>query len=121
MKEKRYRGYLKARPVYYRSPGKDIIIHDRVPFNTQKFLKATDPVMKRYHYCHCPFVREAIKDGDVEIDPRFCNCSGGFGKLIWDVVFDQPVEIFITESVLAGDDVCKFVIRIPEDVLEMYG
>lgn len=112
--------YLKERPAYYRAPGKDAIIHDRSPFNTRKFLETTDPVMKRYHFCHCPWVREAIKDGSAAIDTSFCNCSAGFGKLVWDAVFEQPVEIFTIESVLAGNDVCRFVIKIPDDILDKY-
>jgi hypothetical protein len=112
--------YLKAHPTYYMAPGKDAIIHERPPYNTQKFLKTTDPVMKRYYFCHCPWVREAIKEGNNEIDTLICNCSAGFGKLIWDVVFEQPVEAFTIESVLAGNQTCRFVIKIPENILEKY-
>jgi hypothetical protein len=83
----------------------------------KKYLHEKDPKKKRYYYCHCPWVREAILSG-VKISPNFCYCSAGFEKRPWDVIFDQPVKADVIESVLRGDLVCKFAIHIPKGFLE---
>jgi hypothetical protein len=33
-------------------------------YMTQKYLTETDPILRRYDSCHCPWAREAIKHGD---------------------------------------------------------
>jgi hypothetical protein len=84
----------------------------------KKYLHEKDQKMKRYYACHCPWVRESIKSGNIKISPNFCYCSAGFEKLPWDVIFDQPVEAHVVESVLKGNLVCKFAINIPKEFLE---
>jgi len=70
--------------------------------------------MKRYYYCHCPWVRESLKGNDIAISPTFCHCSAGFHKKVWDVIFDQPLEAEVVETVLRGDAWCKIAIHLPE-------
>jgi len=91
----------------------DIIYVTKIPYMAKKYLKEKDPKMKRYHYCHCPWVRESILSG-IEISPNFCYCSAGFEKRPWEVIFDQPVKADVVESVLRGDLICKFAIHIPQ-------
>jgi hypothetical protein len=94
----------------------DIIYVTKIPYMAKKYLREKDPKKKRYYYCHCPWVREAIKS-DTKISPNFCYCSAGFEKRPWDVIFDQPVKADVIESVLKGDFVCKFAIHIPKEYL----
>lgn len=94
----------------------DVIYITKIPFMAKKYLREKDPKKKRYYYCHCPWVREAIKS-DMKISPNFCYCSAGFEKRPWDVIFDQPVNADVIQSVLKGDLVCKFVIHIPKEYL----
>ncbi|MCJ7424471.1 hypothetical protein MUP01_09430 [Candidatus Bathyarchaeota archaeon] len=98
----------------------DIIYITKIPYNAKKCLHEKDEKKKRYYYCHCPWVREAIKSG-VKISPNFCYCSAGFEKRPWDVIFDQPVEADVIETVLKGDLVCKFAIHIPKSFHESKG
>jgi hypothetical protein len=70
--------------------------------------------MKRYYTCHCPLVRESIITGYPKIPRNWCYCSGGYGKLRYDVIFEEPVEVELLESVLDGDLRCRFAIKIPE-------
>jgi hypothetical protein len=94
----------------------DKIISTKIPYQTVKYLQADNDRMKRYYYCHCSWVRGAIKKGDEhEISPNFCHCSAGFTKLYWDVVFDQPVNVEPVETALTGALHCKFAIQIPEE------
>ncbi len=42
--------------------------------------RQTDPDQKRYHYCHCPRVKESLSAGRSNISPVFCNCSAAYMK-----------------------------------------
>jgi hypothetical protein len=70
--------------------------------------------MKRYYACHCPLVRASVLEGKPEISPTWCYCSGGFEKLLFDVIFDEQVEVEVLENALGGDLRCRFAIKIPE-------
>lgn len=94
----------------------DMIYVTKIPYMATKYLHEKDEKMKRYYYCHCPWVREAIKSG-LEISPNFCYCSAAFEKRPWDVIFDQDVKADVIETVLKGDIVCKFGIHIPKEYL----
>jgi hypothetical protein len=86
----------------------------KFPYAPKDYLEATDPRMKRYYSCHCPLAREAILKDDSDIPLDWCYCSGGFNKLKFDVVFGEPTEVEVLKSVLAGDDICRFRVKIPE-------
>jgi len=93
------------------------IIVQKIPYNPDAWLQATDPVMKRYYACHCPFARDAIKAGK-EISSLWCYCSGGYTKLFFDFIFEQELEVELLESVLAGAETCKFAIKLPDSYTE---
>jgi hypothetical protein len=96
----------------------DIIYVTKIPYMAKLYLNEKNERMKRYYYCHCPWVREGIKSG-IDISANFCYCSAGYEKLPWDVIFDQPVKAEVIESVLKGDLKCKFAIYIPEKYLKV--
>jgi hypothetical protein len=91
----------------------NIIYVTKIPYMAKKYFREKDPKLKRYYYCHCPWVREAIKS-DIKISSNFCYCSAGYEKRPWDIIFNQPVKADVLETVLKGDLVCKFAIHIPE-------
>jgi hypothetical protein len=86
----------------------------KIPYAPDAWLKESDPMMKRYLACHCPLARAALITGEPRIPLDWCYCSGGFEKLMFDVVFDEPTEVEVLESVLAGDHRCRFRVKIPE-------
>jgi hypothetical protein len=86
----------------------------KFPYAPAEFLKADDPVLKRYYSCHCPLARSSILKGEPDIPLDWCYCSGGFNKLKFDVIFGEPTRVEVLESVLAGDPRCRFRVRIPE-------
>ncbi|MFW9991579.1 MAG: hypothetical protein ACFFD4_05935 [Candidatus Odinarchaeota archaeon] len=97
----------------------NVIYETKIPHETIKFLNETDPRMKAYYYCHCPWVKEAIKDGTVTEIPRvFCNCSGGYYKTYWEIVLEQPVEAKVLNTVLQGDPYCRFALTLPKEVVK---
>jgi hypothetical protein len=92
----------------------DIIYETKIPYMTREYLREKDKTMRRYYYCHCPWVREAIRSG-MHVSPNFCYCSAAFHKKPWDVIFGEPVEAKVLKSALAGDLVCRFAIKIPKE------
>ncbi|MFW9923125.1 MAG: hypothetical protein ACFFDW_07575 [Candidatus Thorarchaeota archaeon] len=95
------------------------ILEIKIPYNTKEYLKASDDIEKRYHYCHCMWAKESIKNQDVNVSPTFCYCSASYHKQYWDSYFDQLVEIEVLENVLEADSlVCKFAITIPENIMK---
>ncbi len=94
----------------------NILYVTKIPFRTKKYLSETDPVMKRYYYCHCPWARESIKEPGKTVSGTFCLCSGGFHKKMWEVIFRCELEVEVLESILKGDQRCRFAIYLPEEV-----
>jgi hypothetical protein len=92
----------------------NILYETKIPYMTIEYLAETDEDMRRYYYCHCPWVRESLRMDDVEVSPTFCNCSAGFHKKYYEVVLDQPLKAEVLETVLAGDLWCRFAIHLPE-------
>jgi hypothetical protein len=95
----------------------NIIYVTKIPYMAKRYLNEKDEKMKRYYYCHCPWVREAIRSG-IDVSPNFCYCSAGFEKRPWDVIFDQSVKADVIETVLQGDLICRFAIHVPERYLK---
>jgi hypothetical protein len=92
----------------------NLLYISKIPYNTKSYLTETDPTMKRYYACHCPWAREAIKIDSIHMNPVFCYCSGGFSKKPWEVIFGQTLQVEVLESVLRGDFRCRFVVTLPE-------
>ncbi len=95
------------------------VILTKVPYMTKQYLHETDERKKKYYYCHCPWVREGLKEEDQPVDPVFCNCSGGYYKSYWEAVLGQPVKVDLLESVIQGDQICKFALHLPQDIVDV--
>ena len=95
----------------------NIIYETKIPYMAKQYLAETDPTLKRYYACHCPWARDAIKNGDVKIARNLCYCSGGFMKKSWEVIFKQPLKVEVLESVLSGGELCRFAIHLPKEAL----
>ena len=94
----------------------DRIFQTKIPYMMIEYLAEKDDTMKRYYYCHCPLARESILSG-LDISHDFCYCSAGYEKKPYDVAFGEPVEAEVLQSVLWGDPVCRFAMRIPKKYL----
>ena len=96
----------------------NIVYVSKIPYQIKEFLEAKDDKTKRYHYCHCGWVRDSLKRSDKEqVSPTFCNCSGGWHKVPFEGIFEQTLEVNLVKSVLKGDDVCTFAIHLPKEVI----
>ncbi|MHA1125803.1 MAG: DUF6144 family protein [Candidatus Heimdallarchaeota archaeon] len=93
----------------------NIIYVSKIPFKISEFLNATEDKLKRFYYCHCGWVRAAIpKSEEEQISPTFCNCSGGWHKIMFEVIYEQTLKVEVVKTVLKGDHICTFAIHIPE-------
>ena len=91
----------------------DKIIIEKIPHMAKEYLAEKDEHKKRYYYCHCPWVKEAFKESEKPLSPVFCNCSAGFYRAYWEIVFGEDVRVDVLESLLKGDTVCKFAVHVP--------
>jgi hypothetical protein len=106
--------YVRSQPLIARGQREgDMLYEVKIPHQTIEFLAESDPQRKRYYYCHCPWVKEGLKNGKANIPPTFCQCSAGFHKKRWEVVLGQRLQAEVVESVLAGDERCKIAIHLP--------
>lgn len=94
----------------------NIVYETKIPFLTKAYLAESDPRLKRYYYCHCPWARAAVKSGE-KVAPIFCNCSAGFHKKPWEGALGQTIQVEVLESVLQGAGRCRFAIHLPESVI----
>jgi hypothetical protein len=109
--------YVRSEPLISRGERDGNILYEvKIPHMTAEFLEESDPQHRRYYYCHCPWVKEALKDVEVEIPSVFCACSAGFHKKRWEVILEQPLKARVVESVLNGDQWCKIAIQLPEGI-----
>ena len=107
--------YVRQHPEVSTGVRKGNVVYEaKIPYMAKEYLAETDERMKRYYYCHCPWVRESIRAGEVEVSPTFCNCSSAFHKKKWEVIFGQPLHAEVVETVLRGDPWCKFAIHLPK-------
>ncbi len=93
----------------------------KIPYDPDGFLRERDPDRKRYLACHCPLARESLASGRSDIPGIWCYCSAGYEKVLFDTLFGEPAEVTVLETLLNGDDRCRFAITIPEKVRKLRG
>ncbi len=89
------------------------------PAHMLEYIHAADTRMKRYYACHCPFAKESILSESL-VSPALCNCSLGHVMNFWEAVFDTELEGEVLTSALNGDDMCSYVVTIPDNIMESY-
>jgi hypothetical protein len=99
----------------------DALLATKIPYDPDHWLSESDPAERRYLACHCPFVRESLKKNtgthanqEPSVPADWCYCSAGFEKLLFDEVLDADLQVELVESVLQGQDRCRFRIHLPE-------
>lgn len=109
--------YVRRNPVISGGIREGNVVYEvKIPYMAKEWLAETDPQMRRYYYCHCPWVRESLRTGDVSVSPTFCNCAAAFHKKSWEIIFGKSLRAEVLESILKGDERCKFAIHLPRNV-----
>lgn len=91
----------------------NILYVTKIPYRTKEYLAEADEDKKRYYYCHCPWARESLREGEARVSAAFCQCSAGYHKKPWEVILGQPIKAEVLESVLKGDLRCRFALHLP--------
>ena len=94
-----------------RREGNKIYI-SKVPYNAIRYLHETDLKMKRFYACHCPLIREAIRQ-DQPVSPDVCECSLGHASH-YLAGLGQKLKGEVLESAVKGDARCRFVFYLPD-------
>lgn len=104
-----------AAGVLYADGSGDRIVATKIPKSGYlvEYMNEPDPARRRALYCHCPRVRDALRTGEG-LSATYCYCGAGFYKGIWEEILQQPVEVELLESVLAGGEVCRMAIYLPD-------
>lgn len=92
----------------------DTIYVTKIPYDPDRYLRATDPLERRRLACHCPLASSSIRPDGAGVPALWCACSAGYVKFMFDVAFGEETEATVLSSVLAGDPACRFGVRIPE-------
>ncbi len=90
-----------------------VIYSAKKPRDPEGYEKAESELERRQAYCYCPLVREHLEEG---VPLTFCYCGAGWFRQQWETAIGEPVTIEVLSSVLKGDDVCEFGIRLPDDL-----
>ncbi|MCX7023951.1 MAG: hypothetical protein NT080_04950 [Spirochaetes bacterium] len=96
----------------------DIIHETKIPYDPDRWLVSEDRTERRRLACHCPLAASTIDGSGAGVPAAWCACSAGYEKFKYDVVFGVETEALVLESVIAGDERCRFAIRIPGQLLK---
>jgi effector-binding domain-containing protein len=91
----------------------NVIYSAKKPRDPEGYEKANSELERRKAYCYCPVVREHLDEG---MPVTFCYCGAGWFRQQWEAAIGEPVRVEILRSVLKGDDVCEFGIRLSDDL-----
>ncbi|MFX0087720.1 MAG: hypothetical protein ACFFAU_18865 [Candidatus Hodarchaeota archaeon] len=98
----------------------NVVIITKIPYMTIPYLNSSNKKEKRYYFCHNPWIREALFEENRPISPIFCNCSGGYYRNYWEAVLNHhPLKVELLESVIKGDNVCRFALHLPQEIVNM--
>lgn len=65
-----------------------------------------DLLTDKYTRCYCPLRRSGLVDS-----PKLCDCTLGWAKEVYGIVWGRPVEINLLMSIGRGDEYCKISIK----------
>lgn len=89
------------------------IIATKIPKDFYEYFKASGSKQKKFHYCHCPRIRDVfLKGSEKKISPEYCYCGAGFYKDLWEYILSKPVKVEILKSLMKGDDICTICIHL---------
>jgi hypothetical protein len=92
----------------------------RYPYDMTSYFQETDERKKRFHFCHCLFARTSILSDEGTVSKTICYCSLGLAKASWENTLGVELDGEVVKSVLDGDNICSFIIHLPNDIIEKY-
>lgn len=68
--------------------------------------KEGDLLTDKYTRCYCPLRRSGLVGS-----PKLCDCTLGWAKEVYGIVWGKPVEVKLLMSIGRGDEYCKISIK----------
>lgn len=65
-----------------------------------------DLLTDQYNRCYCPLRRSGLVGS-----PKLCDCTLGWAKEVYGIVWGKPVEVELLMSIGRGDEYCKISIK----------
>lgn len=90
-----------------------ILFTAKKPRDAEGYKQAKSRAERRRAFCFCPLIRERLDDGMPE---SFCHCGAGWFRQQWEGITGKPVLVENLQTVLRGDDLCKFAIHLANDL-----
>lgn len=90
------------------------------PKKIEAYVRESGSERRRYQACRCPYARDSILSNGPAVPKVFCNYCLGRVKLMWETILERPLDGRVFESAMEGDDLCRYIIHLPEDVVEKY-
>lgn len=84
----------------------------KIPDQYIEYFETTDSLLKNSYYCHCKRIKDGLKFG-FDLPKGYCHCGVGYVKHLWSEILGTPVEVNQEKSILNGDSVCQFVVKLP--------
>jgi predicted hydrocarbon binding protein len=94
----------KARGIYEKSRNLDEFL-ERFGEIYKHLHREGDKVYVIYPKCYCSSVSKIPKG---QLSGTYCNCSRGWTKELFEGALGRPVEVIMEESIMNGDDQCRF-------------
>lgn len=65
-----------------------------------------DLLTDKYTRCYCPLRRSGLVGS-----PKLCDCTLGWAKEVYGIVWGRPVEVKLLMSISRGDEYCKISVK----------
>ena len=69
-------------------------------------------IIARHNRCFCGQVKQ---HRELHRSDTYCQCSVEFNRQFFLAAFEKPVQVKLNKSILNGDDVCEFLVRVDFD------
>jgi predicted hydrocarbon binding protein len=98
----------KARDIYQKSKSTDEFL-EKFGHVYKHLHREGGKVYVVYPKCYCSQVNKIPKG---KLSGTYCNCSRGWAKALFEGAMGRPVEVIMEESIINGDDQCRFRIAL---------
>lgn len=75
-------------------------------YSSGNIAKKGNTITLIFEKCTCPLVESGVDHSFL------CNCTTGYTRRLFEVLFDRPVTVELEQSILQDDPICKQTIRI---------
>ncbi len=75
-------------------------------YSSGKITKTGNVISLIFEECTCPLVEKSVNNSFL------CNCTTGYSKKLFEILFDREVSVDLEQSILKGDSICEQTIII---------